>query len=68
MASTLGILTRKELTKELGITQRTLFRWETKGGLPCVRIGHSRYYIIDSVKDWLKQFEGVGPPDDQGET
>jgi hypothetical protein len=51
-------LTRPELAKQLGKTERTLARWaELRIGPPITRTGREPRYHIDSVRTWLKAQE-----------
>lgn len=47
------LLTKKELARELGLSTKTIERWQKKG-LPVVRLG-TKYlrYQYDSVIAWL---------------
>lgn len=52
------LLTRDDLAKQLGVTTRTLLRWEVlRIGPPPVRIGRRTYYAVDSVAAWIKSRE-----------
>ena len=51
-------LNRDALAAELGVSARTVARYETEAnGLPSVMIGGRRKYKIDSVKAWLERRE-----------
>ncbi|MGB3537894.1 MAG: helix-turn-helix domain-containing protein [Mesorhizobium sp.] len=61
-AATPGLLdewmSRAELAGELGISEDTLSRWETRRiGPPCVRVGRKVLYRRGAVQDWLKAQE-----------
>jgi predicted DNA-binding transcriptional regulator AlpA len=51
-------LSLRDLARELGITPRTIQRWETLGeGPPTTRIGRKVYYARAAVSAWLKSRE-----------
>jgi ribosome-binding protein aMBF1 (putative translation factor) len=53
-----GFLSRTELAEELGKSERTLERWEAqRSGPPITRIGHTPFYKIESVREWLRSRE-----------
>ena len=41
----------------LSISERTLFSLTKSGAIPCVRIGRSVRYSIESLRGWLAQQE-----------
>jgi len=48
------MLTRKELAKELNVSERTIDRYVKKGGMPCIKkIGAVRFER-EEVMRWLK--------------
>ncbi len=52
------LLTSKELSRQLKVTERTLFKYRTKHGLPhLVLPGHVYRYSIDAVSEWLKSLD-----------
>jgi len=51
-------MSRIELASELGLSEDTLSRWETRRiGPPCVRVGRKVLYRRGAVRDWLKAQE-----------
>lgn len=44
------LLNRKDLSEYIGVSDRTLRRWEQKGYLPRIKIGNSVRYKISDVK------------------
>jgi len=55
-------LTRPELARQLGRTERTLARWaELRIGPPITNVGREPRYHIDSVRAWLKAQERQMP-------
>ena len=49
-----GFLRREELAHELGISARTIDRWESlRQGPPRVSVGRTILYSIHSVREWL---------------
>ena len=52
--------TRKQLAKELDISELTLTRWEQdRKGPPVTRIGRQVLYSISGTERWLAALEGV---------
>jgi predicted DNA-binding transcriptional regulator AlpA len=50
----IGLLTPEQLAQQLGVTTRTLSRWEVQRiGPPRVVIGRQIFYRIASVDAWL---------------
>lgn len=51
-------LSRAELATELGLSEDTLARWETRRmGPPCVRLGRRVLYRKETVREWLREQE-----------
>ena len=51
-------LSREELAHELGVTGRTIIRWQNQpGGLPFVKLGARVRYRRAAVEAWLKAGE-----------
>lgn len=49
-----GFLRREELAQQLGLSPRTIDRWEAlRIGPPRVHIGRTILYSIQSVREWL---------------
>jgi transcriptional regulator with XRE-family HTH domain len=64
-ATVLGdYLTDAQLAKELGVSTRTLMRWEAaRYGPPRIIVGRKLYYRREAVEKWLLGRErGVEPP------
>ena len=54
-----GFLRRDQLAQELGISPRTIDRWEAlRIGPPRVCVGRTILYNIQSVREWLLSSEG----------
>jgi excisionase family DNA binding protein len=52
------LLTNKELCQQLKVTERTLFKYRTKHGLPhLVLPGHVYRYSSDAVMEWIKSLD-----------
>ena len=45
--------TRDQIAHELGITTRTLQRWQNEEGLPVIRVGRLRRYSRENVAAWF---------------
>jgi hypothetical protein len=63
-----GLLTRDQLAKQFGLSERTVIRWE-HAGLPVIKLGMTRLYDPAKARDWLMSHErrrgvprGVGRP------
>lgn len=59
-----GFLRRKDLAKQLGVSPRTIDRWEAlRQGPPRVRVGRTILYSIQSARYWLLSIEFRGSAD-----
>jgi hypothetical protein len=48
-------VSRSELAKQLGNSERTLIRWEEqRKGPPVTRVGRAVLYHVPTVLDWLQ--------------
>jgi len=53
-----GYLRREELAQQLGVSPRTIDRWQTsRCGPPRVAIGRTILYSTASVREWLQSKE-----------
>lgn len=53
-----GYLTANELAAELGVTRRTLQRWERlRIGPPYTKAGGAALYRVEAVRQWLRDCE-----------
>jgi predicted DNA-binding transcriptional regulator AlpA len=53
-----GYLRREELAQQLGVSARTIDRWQMlRCGPPRVAIGRTILYNLDSVRQWLRANE-----------
>jgi predicted DNA-binding transcriptional regulator AlpA len=53
-----GFLRREELATQLGLSARTIDRWQTlRQGPPRVHVGRTILYNVESVRDWLRSQE-----------
>lgn len=53
-----GYLRRDELAQQLGVSPRTIDRWQTsRCGPPRVAIGRTILYNLESVRQWLRSKE-----------
>ena len=50
---TASFATRDQIAHELGITPRTLQRWQNEEGLPVIKVGRFRRYSRASVAAWM---------------
>jgi excisionase family DNA binding protein len=46
-----------EAAKMLSISERTLFTWTKKEGLPCVKKGRITLYSIQDIVSWLEKMK-----------
>lgn len=51
------LLSTRDAAKMLGISDRTLFSLTQSEQLPCVRIGSSKRYSIETLKKWIQATE-----------
>ncbi|QDT95285.1 helix-turn-helix domain-containing protein [Gimesia aquarii] len=56
------LLRAKEVAERLAISERHLHKMTTEGAIPCVRIGQSVRYRVETVKDWLREAESTETP------
>ncbi len=62
------LLTIKELTAALTVSQATIYRWRMKKGFPQpIRMGgYATAYDSHSVEKWLRKQPGAGPDTNLG--
>ena len=61
-----GFLRREELAQQLGLSPRTIDRWEAlRKGPPRVCVGRTILYKIESVREWLQSNERQFSPVNQ---
>lgn len=53
---TAGLLTRAQITADLGRSERTIIRLE-HAGMPVIRLGMLRFYNPSAVREWLLTHE-----------
>jgi phage terminase Nu1 subunit (DNA packaging protein) len=59
-----GYLSRHELAEQLGVSVRTIDRWDgLRKGPPRITVGRTILYGIDSVREWLHEREQVAQAD-----
>ena len=56
------LLKPREAAKRLAISERHLHRLTHSGIVPCVRVGQSVRYSIESIQKWIRESESTGPP------
>jgi predicted DNA-binding transcriptional regulator AlpA len=53
-----GYLRRDELAQQLGVSVRTIDRWDVEGnGPPRISVGRTVLYSITSAREWLRSSE-----------
>jgi predicted DNA-binding transcriptional regulator AlpA len=58
-----GFLRREELAQQLGLSARTIDRWEAlRIGPPRVCVGRTILYDVESVREWLRSREQQASP------
>jgi predicted DNA-binding transcriptional regulator AlpA len=58
-----GYLRREELAQQLGVSARTIDRWQMlRCGPPRVAIGRTILFNLDSVRQWLQSREQASFP------
>lgn len=51
-----NLLTRADLAAQLGISERSIWRYENgPNGIPSLMLGGRKYYRIADVQDWLER-------------
>lgn len=62
-----GFLRREEFAQQLGLSPRTIDRWEAlRKGPPRVCVGRTILYNIESVREWLRSREQQSSPMKKG--
>lgn len=57
-----GFLSREQLAQQLGLSLRTIDRWEAlHKGPPRVCVGRTILYNTESVREWLRTREKASP-------
>jgi len=52
----------REMARALGVSQRTLFEWARRRGLPHTKIGRAVLFLPAQVEQWLaEQAQGAQP-------
>lgn len=54
------LLTIKQASKILGITERTLFTFTKRGDLPCIKVGFSVRYDVRDIEAYLNRNKSQG--------
>lgn len=62
------LLSSRDAAKRLSISERTLFTLTKSGQLPCVRIGTSKRYSIETLKNWIHTSESEAAPPPRQDT
>jgi len=44
----------REAAKALGISERLLWEWTSRGAVPHVRLGKAILYPVESLQEWLR--------------
>ena len=62
-----GFLRREELARQLGLSPRTIDRWQAlREGPPRVHVGRTILYNVESVREWLRSREQKVPVPKKG--
>jgi excisionase family DNA binding protein len=56
------LLSAREAAKRLAISDRSLFTLTKSGQLPCVRVGTSKRYSVETLRRWIQQSEADPTP------
>jgi transcriptional regulator with XRE-family HTH domain len=56
-----GLYTRKAIARLLGVTVKTIMRWEKTRGLPSYKVGLNRVIPMLGFLDWCGQHSGIAP-------
>jgi excisionase family DNA binding protein len=55
------LLTVKQIAEYLGVKSSTIYKWNSQGRIPCIRLsGRCVRYELDKVKKWLNAIEDKG--------
>ncbi len=52
-----ALVDRPKIAELLGVTGRTVRRWEIEEGLPVIKLGRSCRYDVESVRAWTRAHE-----------
>lgn len=52
------LMTKRQLAKYLGKSERTIDHWRQKFGLPCLKIGHSVFFRLSDVLRHIETLNG----------
>lgn len=56
------IMTMKEVSEHLRVSERTVLDWAQKGEIPCGKLGSSWRFKRDDIENWLNQRLSSAPP------
>ena len=56
------IMTMKEVSEYLRVSERTVLDWAQKGEIPCGKLGSSWRFKREDVEDWLNRRLSTSPP------
>jgi hypothetical protein len=56
-----SLYTRRAIARVVGVTVRTIMRWERKRGLPSFKLGGNRVIPMAGFLDWCGQHSDIAP-------
>ena len=56
------IMTMKEVSEHLRVSERTVLDWAQKGEIPCGKLGSSWRFKRDDIENWLNERLSSAPP------
>ncbi len=55
-----NLISKEEISRELGISVKTVSNWMSKGKLPSIKIGRKNYAIRSSLEIWFEEIRKKG--------
>ena len=56
-----------DLTRHLGVTKDSVYRWIDRKGLPARKVGKLWKFKLSEVDEWVRRGSGSQPMSDKGE-
>ncbi len=51
----MNILTAKELSEILKVSDKTIYQWSELGQIPCIKMNGSLRFNLDDIKSWISE-------------
>ena len=53
-------LTTKETAEHFNVTVKTVYNWEKRGLIPCLRIGRTRRFALSDIEEFEERSRTTG--------